>query len=358
MKMAFDGRWLRGSGVRLVAYSTAGIFILALLYTLRLADEFLMPLAVSALTALVLLPVVRTGERFHIPTIVSSNVVVFGLVGVVGFGAFWLAQPAADWIERAPQIMNQAEAKLHEIKKPLQVIERVAEEVEKATNVGKAPAPTLNVAGRSVFERAFGGVVHGLTQCAVVVILLIFLLAFGDKFKEKLVKVMPTLTEKKRAVQIWREIEHDMSRYLFTVTIINFGYGAIVGFGLYLVGLPNPALWGVMAAVLNYIPYFGPVVGMAVLFVVGIVTFDTVEMAIVPPSILGSINFVEGSFVTPSVLGRRFEMNPVVIFMAVAFWGWIWGVPGALMAVPILVSFKVVCDHVEGLQNLGEFLGR
>jgi predicted PurR-regulated permease PerM len=279
------------------------------------------------------------------------------LVGVVGAAFIGLAQPAADWIERAPHVLQQIDMKARDIKEPIEALKRAAEEVEKTANVGPA-SPAMTVSGRGLLERAFGGAIHALTQCAVVVILLIFLLSFGDMFKEKLVRVMPTMTEKKRAVQIWREIEHDMSRYLFTMTLINFGYGAIVGVCLHFVGLPNPALWGVMAALLNYIPYFGPLIGITVLFVVGVVTFDRIELAFVPPAILGAVNFVEGSFVTPNILGRRFEMNPVVIFMAVTFWGWIWGVPGALMAVPILVSFKVLCDHIERLRNVGEFLGR
>jgi predicted PurR-regulated permease PerM len=340
------------------AFATTGLFILALLYSLYFAAEFLIPLATAAFLGLVLLPIVRVAERFRIPSFVTAGAVVLGLVATIGAGFFGLAAPAADWIDRSPRVLSQLEDKLREVKEPIEALRRAADEVQKSTNVSGQQSPEVAVAEKNLLERAFGGVIHTLTQFAVIVVLLVFLLSSGDLFKEKLVRVMPTLTEKKRAVTIWREIEHDVSRYLFTVSVINAGLGTVVGFGLYLVGMPNPMLWGVMVAFLNYIPYFGPLVGAAILGLVGVIAFDQVELALVPPAILIVANAIEGTFVTPAILGRRFEINAVVIFVAVAFWGWIWGVPGALLAVPILVAFKVVCDHVEHLKNVGEFLGR
>jgi predicted PurR-regulated permease PerM len=351
-------RILRWSGVRMRAVATTGLFILALLYSLYFAAEFLIPLATAAFLGLVLLPIVRVAERFHIPSFVTAGAVVLWLVATIGAGFVGLAAPAADWIDRSPRVLGQLEDKLREVKEPIEALRRAADEVQKSANVGGQQSAEVAVAEKNLLERAFGGVIHTLTQFAVIVVLLVFLLSSGDLFKEKLVRVMPTLTEKKRAVTIWREIEHDVSRYLFTVSVINAGLGAVVGFGLYLVGMPNPMLWGVMVAFLNYIPYFGPLVGAAILGLVGVIAFDKVELALIPPAILIVANAIEGTFVTPAILGRRFEINAVVIFVAVAFWGWIWGIPGALLAVPILVAFKVVCDHVEHLKNVGEFLGR
>jgi len=167
---------------------------------------------------------------------------------------------------------------------------------------------------------------------------------------------MPTLHDKKRAVEISHEIQENISKYLFSVSLISIGLGAVVGAGLYLMGVPNAAMWGMLVAVLNFVPYFGPVAGITLLATVGLLTFDTLWTAFLPPAWYLLLHLLEANVITPLLLGRRFTLNPVVIFVSLIFWTWLWGVPGALLSVPILVSVKVICDHVPSLASINELL--
>ena len=187
-------------------------------------------------------------------------------------------------------------------------------------------------------------------------VLLYLMLASGDLFLQKLVRVMPTLSDKKRAVEISHEIQQNISNYLFSVSLINIGLGAIVSGGLYWLGVPNAVMWGVLVAVLNFIPYFGPVAGILLLGTVGLLTFDTLWKGLLPPAWYLLLHLLEANFITPVLLGRRFTLNPVVIFVSLIFWTWLWGVPGALLSVPILVTVKVVCDRLPSMSHVSELL--
>jgi len=189
-------------------------------------------------------------------------------------------------------------------------------------------------------------------------VLLFFLLASGDVFKFKLVTAMPRLSEKKRALSIWRDVEQDVSVYLRTITIINASLGVVIGLGLYAIGLPNALLWGVMAALLNFIPYIGALVGLSVVSVVAIITFDPLSHAMIAPLVYAASNLTESQFVTPSILGKRLSLNPVVVFVSVIFWGWLWGMPGAMMAVPMLIIVSAVCTNFPALHIFAGFLTR
>jgi len=184
------------------------------------------------------------------------------------------------------------------------------------------------------------------------------LLASGDLFLQKLVRVMPTLRDKKRAVEISHEIQQNISNYLFSVSLINIGLGLIVSGGLYFMGVPNASMWGIIVAGLNFVPYFGPVAGVIVLGMVGLLTFDTMWKELLPPAWYLLLHLLESNLVTPVLLGRRLTLNPVVIFVSLIFWTWLWGVPGALLSVPLLVSIKVVCDRVPAMSSVSELLSR
>src|SRR5688572_23889655 len=196
-----------------------------------------------------------------------------------------------------------------------------------------------------------------LGSAVVMVVLLYFLLASGDLFLRKLIHVLPRFGDKKRAIEIARQTEHHISTYLSTVTLINIALGVVVGVAMHLAGMPNPVLWGVTAGLLNFVPYLGALVTAGVLTLVSILTFDSLGRAMVAPLIFLGINAIEGYLVTPMLLGRRLTLNPVAIFLGLIVWGWIWGIAGALLAVPILATFKIFCDNIEPLSPIGEFLG-
>jgi len=164
------------------------------------------------------------------------------------------------------------------------------------------------------------------------------------------------MRDKKRAVDISHEIQQQISNYLFAVSLINVGLGTLVGCGLYVLGVPNAAMWGMLIALLNFVPYFGPVAGISLLAMVGLLTFDSLWRGLFPPAWYLLLHLLEANFVTPVLLGRRFTLNPVVIFVSLIFWTWLWGVPGALLSVPILVSIKVICERVPATSHVSELL--
>jgi predicted PurR-regulated permease PerM len=187
---------------------------------------------------------------------------------------------------------------------------------------------------------------------------LYFLLAAGDLFLQKLIKVLPLLRDKKKAVAIARETEASISTYLVTVTLVNLGLGLSVAAVMYLLKMPNPVLWGALAALAEFVPYLGATALIALLTLAGLVTFEQVGHALLIPTSYLAVNILQSQFVAPLILGRRLTLNPVAIFVGLVFWWWIWGVPGAFIAVPLIATFKIFCDHIEALAPIGEFLGR
>jgi predicted PurR-regulated permease PerM len=198
-----------------------------------------------------------------------------------------------------------------------------------------------------------GSLLAGATET---VALLFLILAAGDLFLQKLVRAIPRLRDKKQAVDISREIQQSVSTYLFAMGLINLALGVAVGIVLHLLGVPNAAMWGGVAAFANFIPYIGPILGMAAIGIAGLLAFDTVGRGLMPVGAYCALHLIETYAVTPFVLGRRFALNPVVIFIALIFCAWLWGVIGALLAVPLLVIAKVVCDRVPDLNFAGELL--
>jgi len=171
------------------------------------------------------------------------------------------------------------------------------------------------------------------------------------------VTVLPQFKDKKKAVTIARETEAQISVYLFTTTLINIGVGVVTGVALALVGMPNPVLWGVLAGVLNFIPYLGAVVNTVILGLASVVTFERTSDALIPPLVFLGLNLIESNLVTPMILGRRMRLNTVALFIGLIFWWYLWGITGAILAVPIMAAFKIMCDHIESLAPVGEFLG-
>lgn len=336
-----------------------GLFVLAVVYTLYFAQALFIPIFFALLLNLLLSPAVDALERLRIPRVLGSALVILALLLVVtaSFSIFY--QPAADWIERAPESLRTVEKKLRFITKPVEQIGEATKSVEEMVDVGSRPGGATVALGKTGFLNRLiyetSELVFGL---ATGIILLYFLLVSGDMFLRKVINVLPTLSDKKKAVELARRIESDISVYLYTMVAINICLGIVVGAAMYFLGMPSPFLWGLVAGLLNFIMYLGPVVGITVIALAAIISFDSITEALLPPLAYFLINGIEGNFITPFILGRRLVMNPIVIFLALLFWGWLWGVPGALIAVPIVVILKIICDNTESLKPVGEFLGR
>jgi predicted PurR-regulated permease PerM len=277
----------------------------------------------------------------------------------VFYGIYQLSGPASEWIERAPDTVKDIEYKLQKFMKPVEEVSKATKQAEALTKIEKeGKAQTITIEEPSFMKILLGQTWEFIIGLALVIILLYFLLASGDLFLFKLIKVLPRLEDKKRTIEIARQTESDISLYLITVTIINVILGAFIGLAMLLLGMPNPILWGVMAGFLNFIPYLGAIVGISVVGLVALTTFENLGHCFLVPASYFVINALEGNFVTPMMLGRRLALNPVVIFISLIFWSWLWGIPGALIAVPITAVFKIICDHIEPLAPIGEFLGK
>jgi predicted PurR-regulated permease PerM len=291
--------------------------------------------------------------------VLGAAVVLLGLLLTVGYGVYLLSEPAMSWAEKAPRSLQQLERKLRALRKPVDQVSKAAEKVEEIARVkNDKKVPEVELKRPGVTEVLLSGTQSFIAEVLVVCILLYFLLASGDLFLQKIVKVLPRLQDKKRAVEIIRETEEHVSTYLLTVTLVNAGLGTATGLAMYILGMPNPLLWGVMVGVLNFIPYLGATVNLIVLTLVAILTFSDLRRALLVPGVFFGLATLEGNFITPMILGRRLTLNPVVIFITLIFWGWMWGIPGALLAIPMLSTLKIICDRIEPLAPIGEFLGR
>ena len=319
------------------------------------AAAFFMPLVLALLLALTLSPLVRWMHRRGMGEGLAAGLVVLALtLGIAGaFGA--LSTPFFSLVDDAPELTERVKTRFEELREPITTVTEVTEQIDDATG-GDNGVTQVTVQQPGILSQVAGSALSIVTTTAIVIILTLFLLASGDHFSEQIVKSFGTLRDKKKALRTVRDIEGEISRYLLTITIINAGLGVAVGTAMWLTGMPTPLLWGVMAALFNFLPYIGSLIGIAIVAMVALVTFPTVGAALLPPLAYFACTAVEGQFVTPTIVGRRLRINTVAVFVAVAFWSFLWSIPGALMAVPILVFLKVLCDNVDGLRGIGRFL--
>ncbi len=344
----------------LTAVSTLGLFMLAAFYVLYAAQAVVMPLVIALLLNFLLSPAVAALRRVGLPEPVGAALTMVFLLGLLALGGYYLAEPATTWIDRAPAQLQRAEERLHGVRNSLARLEQATEGIEQlaqGSEQGRAPEK-VSVTRGSLLQSLMNQTLQGLIGSVVLFFLTYFLLAGGDRFLRRLVETLPLLRHKRNAVAIIRHIEQELSRYFLLVTLVNAGLGGAVAVVLYLLDMPNPLLWGVLAGVLNYVPYLGGLVGILVIGLVALVSFDTLGEALLPPLAYLMLNTMEAYAITPALLGRRLRLNPVAILVSIVFWGWIWGVAGAILAVPLLVSFKIICDNVRALSAIGVFLSR
>ncbi|WP_447987276.1 AI-2E family transporter [Nitrospira sp. Nam74] len=336
-----------------------GVFVLACFFALHAARMVFMPIILALLFGLLLAPVIRFLKQYHVPEPLGAALVLVAVGSVVGYGVYRLSEPAAEWFAKAPGAFRQIEYKIGALKKPMEEMGRATALVEKmATLNGPTKQQEIEVKQHTLSDTIFNQTGEFVTGTIMTMMLLYFLLASGDLFLQKLVKILPRFHDKKRAVEIVREMEQQVSAYLFTVTLINIGVGFAVGVAMYALGMPNPMLWGVMACLLTYVPYLGPAIGVITVALVATLSFDNIGWVLLIAGTYWGITIIEGTFVTPQILGHRLTLNPFVILAGLMFWGWLWGIPGTLLAVPLIASMKIFSDHIEPLAPLGEFLGR
>jgi predicted PurR-regulated permease PerM len=346
--------------MRLVWYGILALAVMATFYTLYFARAIFIPVALAVLLNILLGDFVKRLARIGVSEAIGAALVLVVFVGGTGLAVYQLSGPAAGWIEGAPFNLWKIQEKLKPVKETVEEVKRTTKQVEQMTETeaeGEGERSVV-VKGPSLTDSFLSNAGKAVSTIGITIVLLYFMLASGDLFLRKLVKVLPTFQDKKRAVEIARQAESDVSRYLVTITLVNMGLGAATALAMTALGVPNPVLWGALAAVNNFIPYLGSLVTMGVIGVVAAVSFEPLGQILLPPLVFFALTTVEGQFITPMLLGKRLTLNPVVIFLALLVWGWLWGIPGVLMAVPLLAAFKIMCDHVPSLAAVGEFLGR
>lgn len=340
--------------IRVALLAMVLIMLVGLVYFAR---DFLLPVVLAFLLALTLSPIVRFMQKRGIAPPISALVIVLIAATVFATATFLLSGPVTAWIDSAPEIGRKIQDRLAVLRAPVDAVVKVSKQVDElAESASAANVQKVVIQQPGFLSNAAVSALGGLTTAAVTFVLLLFLLASGTMFYEKMIGILPTFGDKKRALSIAYDVERDVSHYLLTITLINFGFGAAVAVAMALTGMPNPALWGVAAALLNYVPYLGPLGGIVMVGIVALISFESLSFAIIPPLLFAALAIIEGQFVTPILLGRRLELNSVAIFICVALWSWLWGIVGAIIAVPLLVAVKVFCDHFEGLNAFGEFL--
>ena len=336
-----------------------GLVILATLYTLYFARALLLTVVLAVLFSILLSPAVRALHRIRIPEAVGALIVILGVIAILGFAADKLSAPATEWLNKTPQSLSQIELKTRSLKNFVGEVRRITDRISTMTRGAGENRPREVV----VENTNWSGVLLGQTQYVVVgslstLILLYFLLASGDSFLRKLVRILPRLRDKVRAVEVTREIQHEIGRYFLTVGCINIALGVVTAIAMWILGMPNPMLWGVLVAILNFIPYVGPTISMITLTLAALLTFDTLSQALLVPLVFVGLTLFEGQFLQPIIVGRRLALNPVVIFISFLLWGWLWGIAGMLIAVPLLVTIKICCEHLAPLAPVAEFLSR
>lgn len=325
------------------------------------ARPVLVPIVCAVLLQYLFAPLVKRLRKWRVPgELAALGVLVFvGAVFVLAVSQ--LATPAARWLEELPLALRDREREIEALTEPVQQMKETAKEFEDLADLDDTPAyrrPVVVDSSPSLVEVLLGGTWRFLGGVMVTFALLFFLLATQDSFLQKVVRSLSTFADKKLAVEIARGIESQMSRYIVTVSIVNSLLGLTIGLACWGFGLPNPTLWGVLAGVLNFVPYMGAMTGCTVVALVALTSMDSLTPAIGITTTYVVLTGIEGMLLTPLILGRTFTLSPVVVFIWFVFWAWIWGVPGALISMPTLVATRIICQHVPPLKPLGTFMLR
>lgn len=343
------------------SFTFTGLFVLGIFYSLYFARGFFFPVILAALLSFLLAPIVHSLHALRVPRPLAAALVVASVLALLAVAIYVLWGPATRWIAETPERLARIERELTMVLRPMESVSEAAQRVEAITQgdgEGELRPTPVRVQGTSVVQVLLGQTKGVVAGALFMFVLLYFLLASGDLFLRKLVRTMRTFSDRKRAVRASREIQRDISTYLLTYAVINSVLGLAIGVAMRLLGVPNPLLWGVMAGLLNFIPYLGAAIGMIVVTLVALPVYESLGGVLIVPFAYLVLTALEGNIITPTIMGRRLTLNPVVVFLGVTFWFWLWGIPGAILATPLLVTFKVICDHYEPLEPVGEFLGR
>jgi predicted PurR-regulated permease PerM len=333
-----------------------GQFLLMLLAACYLAGEIILPIVLAFVLSLVLQPLMRLLEKLHLPRSLAALAIIVVLGGsIIGLGAA-LSGPAVSWAQKLPEGLPRLQERLSFLNKPIHTLQKFLHQAEGLTQETGPAVSTVVVQGPGWSDKLLSGTRSIASGLFTTVLVLFFLLIAGDIFLRRLVEILPRFKDKRQAVDISQQIEADISAYLTTITVMNLGVGVATGIVTAACGVGDPVLWGTVAFLLNYVPILGPMIGVTILVFAGLLSVETLWLAFVPAGVYVLIHVIEGETITPLLLAKRFTINPVLVILALVFWYWMWGILGAILAVPMLAITKIICDRVQPLASFGHFI--
>ena len=327
------------------------VAVVASVMALQQAQVVLAPVFLAIIVGLMFGPIADALEARGVPEPVSAGVVVLSLVLLIVGGAMLFYGPLAEWGERLPMIWSRIQAELANWREPMASLGAVQEQIKGVLGGDDTVSVTVEdastVTGIAMLAPAF------LAQLLVFLVSLYFYVATRESIRISTLSLCMSRRMRWRSAHVFRDVEEKVSRYLLTITLVNVGVGAVVTLAMWAIGMPSPLLWGALAAVLNYIPFVGQAVMALLLFLAALGSKGTIEAAILPVGIYWVVNFLEGNFVSPNLLGRTMTINPFLIFLSLAFWLWVWGPVGGLVAVPsLLIAYSIVTHILPSTQVL------
>jgi predicted PurR-regulated permease PerM len=321
--------------------ATIGIFIILLVWALYVARPILLPATSAFVVMMMLGPLSRRAERFGVPAVLTA-IALWLVVVVVFYGLLiLLAVPVVSWIGRASEIGSNIQSKLHLLERPLREMQSLRDALLPSNTKSNIGVDIVNFV-----QPIVSIVVPGIGQILIFFGALFFMLLGRNQVRRVVVALFNNRDAKLRALKIMNGIEHNLTRYLSVVTAINFCIGIGAGLIAWATGLPDPVAWAMLGFVLNYLPYIGALLMEASLFLVGLVTFPTLVPAIIPPLLYLGLATLEGHFITPALVGQQLTLNPLLVFLSLVFWAWLWGPVGAFLSAPLLIVGLVVAGHL------------
>jgi len=333
------------------------LLTLGIVYTLYIARDFLLPVSVALLLSFVLQPLVRGLEWLKLPAALAAGIVIILSAALVGTAVYHLSSPATEWIHRGPILRKQLELKFYKIRHSLKEAQETTDKLEELAELESKKTPEVVVKGPTLRSRIFAQTQTTIVALMVVVILTYFLLWRGQTTLTRMVKSFSGSRQSEAWTDILVHIERQIALYLQTITMINCVLGTATAGAMALLGMPTPILWGVVAGFFNFLPYIGAGVTACIIGIVSVLTFDAWYRIALPPFTFAVLTVLEGQIITPTILGNRLNIDPILVFTSVLFWGWLWGVAGALLAVPVLAVLKIIFSNVESLKRYEELFG-
>lgn len=333
-----------------------GLFVIACMAVLYVASEIVLPVVLAIILKLLLQPLVRLLEDFHIPRTIGAVLSVLLVLLAFGGTISMLAGPAADWAGKLPEAIPKLKAGLSFLQDPIDAVQGMMKQVESLAGEPGSSSPAPGVRPFTLVGAVLSGSATATSGVLTTLLILFYLLVSGETFLRRMVEILPRFKDKRQAVELSLHIEHDVSLYLLTVSCINAIVGVATGCVMWGCGVANPVLWGAVAFVLNFVPILGAMVGLVVFLMVSVLSLGVTWWAVLPVGLYFGIHVLEGEFATPMLLARRFTINPVALILALIFWYWMWGVAGAILAVPLLAITKIICDDLRPLRAFGHLL--